>query len=128
MSNINNVIGLNLLALNNTQTLKSKNTDVLIKIDFSPAELGINPRKAPKTVTLTDDQIEKKLFAKYGLNAEDAKSRLKADNPFDRVNTNGDNVFTYNSKTGKYEKTYSLEGSLHRQLSGTAKEIKKQIE
>jgi hypothetical protein len=83
--------------------LNKKSDDVPVKLTFTPAELGIDQRKAPKTVKLSDQQIEKKLFESFGLNVDDAKKRLKTDNPFAKVETTGDNDFTYNSKTGKYE-------------------------
>ncbi len=95
-----------------------------VKLVFTPAELGINPRKAPKTVRLTDEQIERKLFEKFGLNMDEAKKRLDGSNPFERVSTTGDNVFEYNSSTGRYESTFNVENSLYQKLAGTAARLK----
>jgi Bacterial CdiA-CT RNAse A domain len=112
---------------NNNSIGKSIKPKVLVTLVFTPAELGIDQRKAPKTVKLTDQQIEKKLFESFGLNVDDAKKRLKTDNPFAKVETTGDNTFTYNDKTGKYEATLNVEKVLHKELSGKAVELKKQI-
>jgi hypothetical protein len=112
---------------NIANTIKPKALKVPVKLVFTPAELGIDQRKAPKTVKLTDQQIEKKLFESFGLNIDDAKKRLKTDNPFAKVETTGDNTFNYNGKTGKYEATLNVEKVLHKELSGKASELKKQI-
>lgn len=101
---------------------------VTIVLDFSPAELGIDPRKAPPTIKLTEEQAEKALFRYFGLNTAEAKKRLGAENnPFDAIKTSGSLIATYNKKTGKYEIRDNVEKSLYQKLSGRAKEIKRQI-
>jgi len=111
----------------NNAYLSGGKGDFTLTFEFSPEELGIDPRKAPKTKTVTDEQIEKKLFAHFKLDINDAKKRLKTDDPFEKVNTSGDNQLIYNEKTGKYQIKVSVDRSLYNQLDGRAKEIKQQI-
>lgn len=109
---------------NTIDTSKNKFSKI-IKLKVKPSELGINPRKAPKTVTLTEEQTERLLFKYFGLDIEEAKKRLNADNPFEAVDTEGNSsVFTYNSKTGGYEAEFRVQNSLFEKLSRTARQIK----
>lgn len=82
----------------------------------------------------TDAEIEKAVFARFGLSAEtDANvSRLKerlgtTDNPFDFVKTTGDYTTPFRAN-GKYKIPVDVEKSLYAKLSGKAVEVKQQIE
>ena len=98
-----------------------------LTFEFTPEELGIDPLKAPRTKTVTDKQVEEKLFDHFKLDINEAKKRLKTDDPFQEVLTKGDNIVTYNEKTGKYQKKFSVKKSLYNKLAGRAKQIKQQI-
>ncbi len=102
-------------------------TGKVVALSIPPAELGVDPNRAPKSITLSDEQIERNLFKHFGLDVNEAKRRLESDNPFARVSTQGDNIFKYNSKTRRYERSYNVQLSLYQKLSGTASRLRKQI-
>lgn len=138
-TNINSFLSINnsnsVNELFETLPAQPKKEEIPVTLVFTAGEVGVssNPRKRPATVNLTENQIEAKIFAHFGLDVgRDAaliKQRLGSDtNPFEQLETKGTFQATYNLKTGNYEIIDNIEAGLYKQLQGKAEQIKTQIE
>ena len=136
--------GINLSSLLNVSSFNGANTDLAIKpngtssqnlkLEFDPAQLGYpDPRKRPSELRLTDRQIERQALKQLGLDISSSENlalvnkRLKTDNPFQALRTEGSNLATYNADTGKYERKLKIDGKLYARLKGWAENTKAEI-
>ena len=140
MSNINSSLPhFNNTAANNThkpKTVKPKTVPrVPVKLIFTPKEVGVNQnsRNKPNVVSISENQIESKLFKHFGLDSKQDETLIKkrlntADNPFNEVKTTGTLKASLNPKTQNYELTDNVEKGLYNRLQGKATEIKKEVQ
>lgn len=126
--------------INNAQPLSPtyslSKTHIPVTLTFTAGELGkhgIPKEKLPKSIIVSERQIEEKSFKHFGLNDyEQIKARLKTEkNPFDAVKTSakdGGAMLAYlDSKTGNYVVYLNIEKNLYRALTNKATELKNEI-
>ena len=128
--------GFDFNSIGNTFGVKDKpKVEIPVTLVFSPADVNAsgNPRKRPAQITLTENQIEAKIFEHFGLDAgkdsQTIKERLGSQaNPFDQLKTTGTFTATYNQRTGNYEIISNIEAGLYKELQGTAAQVKADLE
>lgn len=114
MSKIQNTTNVNSYPNNNGNNNDGDNNLYKVKLAFSPQELGVKGNR-PQTVVLTEQQVESKIFEKYGFNP---KNRLQMemlklrfdtkDSPYSEIDWGKGKFVAQLNSSGQYEISVGL--------------------
>lgn len=114
MSKIQNTTNVNTYAANNGNNNDGDNNLYKVKLAFSPQELGVKGNR-PQTIVLSEQQVESKIFEKYGFNPKNRlqmemlKLRLDTKNsPYSEINWGKGKFVAQLNANGQYEISVGL--------------------
>lgn len=114
MSKIQNTTNVNTYATNNGNNSDGDNNLYKVKLAFSPQELGVKGNR-PQTIVLTEQQVESKIFEKYGFNPKNRlqiemlKLRFDTKNsPYSEIDWGSGKFVAQLNSSGQYEISVGL--------------------